>query len=326
LLIRSTPAMLALLLLAGFGLFAAFRDRRRELLFLLVPAAIFVAACMRSSMTGGIRYLLPAFPFLFIAIAAGCVELARRAPWARYAVLGLLALHALSSLHAYPNYLSYASEFWGGPANAYRYLPWVDTGQAYMEAKTYLEQHPAENCSFITGWHWDPQFYGIPCRTYGLYLPAQIPPRIQGTVIVSSSLLTDVRLPEQELASPFRNAVPKAKIAGSALLVFNGDFDTRLAAAKTERDLMVRAASTGQLADALLHGKRAVELAPASPQSHSFYCAALAQAGQLPEALNECYAARTLLLQDPLHEEPGRQQSLSEIESWIAAAKAAARK
>ncbi len=326
LLIRNTPGMLALFLMAVCGTFIAFGKRPREVLFLLIPAGIFLVVCLRSSMIGGIRYLLPAFPFLLIAVAAGCVELARRIRWVRYAVPCLIILHAVSSLHAYPNYLSYANEFWGGPANAYQYLPWVDTGQAYPEAKAYLERHPTENCWFITGWQWDPKFYGIPCQTFSLYLPTQIPPRVQGTVIVSSTLLTDVRLPEEELAAPFKNLTPKDKIGGSALLVYEGDFDTRLAAAKSERDLMVRAASAGQPASALLHGKRAVELAPGSALSHSYFCALLAQTGQLDAALKECYAAQNLILQDPLREEPGRKESLKQLDSWISSARAAAQK
>jgi hypothetical protein len=326
LLIRNTPPMLALFLMAVFGTFIAFGKHPREVLFLLIPAGIFLAVCMRSNMIGGIRYLLPAFPFLLIAVAAGCVELARRVRWVRYAVPCLIVLHGLSSLHAYPNYLSYANEFWGGPANAYKYLPWLDTGQAYPEAKAYLERHPAENCWFITGWQWDPKFYGIPCQTFGLFLPNQIPPRVQGTVIVSSTLLTDVRLPEEELAAPFKNIAPNDKIGGSALLVYEGDFDTRLAAAKSERDLMVRASSAGQPAEALLHGKLAVELAPNSALAHSYLCALLAQTGQLDAALNEGYAAQKLMRQDPLREEPGRKQSLKELETWIASTQAATKK
>jgi hypothetical protein len=323
LLIRNTPSMLALFLIASFGVFATFRKRPREVLFLLIPAAIFLVACARSSMIGGIRYLLPAFPFLLIGAAAGCVELARRIRWIRYALPTLILLHALSSLHAFPNYLSYANEFWGGSANAYKLLPWLDAGQAYPEAKAYLERHPAENCWFITGWQWDPKFYGVPCETFGLFLPTEIPPRVRGTVIVSGTLLTDVRLPEGELAAPFKNLTPKDKIGGSALLVYEGDFDTSLAAAKSERNLMVRAASAGQPGVALMHAKKAVELAPNSPLSHTYYSALLAQIGQLEAARAEASTAEKLLLQDPLRDEPGRKKSLDQLETWIAASPSA---
>jgi hypothetical protein len=205
-------------------------------------------------------------------------------------------------------------------------MPWIDSGQAYQEAKAYLEQHPAENCWFITGWQWDPRFYGVPCQTFGVYLPNQIPPRVQGTIIVSSTLLTDVRQLEGELAAPFKNATPKDKIGGSALLVYEGDVDTRLDAAKGERELMVRASTAGQLDIALEHGKHAVELAPQSAQSHSFLCALLSQTGQLDSALTECYTARTLLLNDPLREEPLRKKLLNQLDGWISFCQAAARK
>ena len=267
-LIRNTAAMLAMILVAAFGIAITFRQRRRERLFLLVPAVVYLAVCIHASINVSVRYLLPMFPFLLIAVADGCVELARRVRWVSYAVPCLLVLHAASSLHAYPNYLSYANDLWGGPSQAYKYESWLDMGQAYPEAKVYLEQHPTENCWFITGWQWDPAFYNVPCQTFGLDLPHEIPPHVHGTVIVSSTLLTDVRLEEGELAAAFKNATPKDHIGGSALLVYEGDFDTSLDAATGERNLATYAFSAGQVSAALEHAKRAVELAPASQPAH----------------------------------------------------------
>jgi hypothetical protein len=324
--IRNTAAMLVLFLLAISGGAIAFRQHRREFLFLVIPVGIFLAACMRSSLAGGIRYLLPVFPFLLIAVAAGCVELIRRVQWARYAVPGLIFFHALSSLHAYPNYLSYANEFWGGPARAYKYLPWLDSGQAYIEAKSYLEKHPSTDCWLITGWQWDPALYGIPCHTFGLYLPSQIPPGVHGTVILSSTLLTDVRLPELELAMPFKGLVPKDKIGGSALLVYEGDFDTRLDASKSERDLMMRAYTSGQPSMALQHGRQALVFAPGSPLVHSDMCTLLSQLGQMDSAFNECSIALDLIRRDPLREEPARKKFRDSLEQWMSSTQAAARK
>ena len=57
--------------------------------------------------------------------------------WVSYALPCLILLHAASSLHAYPSYLSYANEFWGGPTQAYKYEPAIDWGQAYPQAKDY---------------------------------------------------------------------------------------------------------------------------------------------------------------------------------------------
>ncbi len=315
-LLRNTAAMLAMILAAAFGIAITFRQRRRERLFLLVPAALYLAVCIHASSSVSVRYLLPMFPFLLIAVADGCVELAKRVRWASYALPCLLVLHAASSLHAYPNYLCYANDLWGGPARAYKYESWLDLGQAYPEAKAYLEKHPAENCWFITGWQWDPGFYNVPCHTFGLYLPHEIPPHVHGTVIVSSTLLTDVRMAEGEIAAPFKNATPKDQIGGSALLVYEGDFDTSLDAATGERNLATHASSDGQLSAALEHGKRAVELAPTSAIAHANLCVLQAPT-QVDSALMECNTAQNLLLHDPLRDEPVRRYYLDSLESIL---------
>jgi hypothetical protein len=139
-------------------------------------------------------------------------------------------------------------------------------------------------------------------------------------------LLTDVRLPEGELASAFKGLAPKDTIGGSALLVFEGEFDTRLLAAKSERDSMARAASAGQPNEALQHAMRAIELAPNSPLSHSFLCGLLSQTGRLDSALNECRIAKNLMEQDPLKNEPGRKQSLNQLNVFLSSAQIATQK
>ena len=316
-LIRTTAAMLAMILTAVFGAGIAFRQRPRELLFLLVPAAVYLAVCIHASSNVSVRYLLPMFPFLLIVVAFVCVELGRRVSWIKCALPCLIVLHAASSLHAYPNYLSYASDLWGGPAQAYKYEPWLDLGQAYPAAKAYLEQHPARNCWLITGWQWDPGFYNLPCQSFGLYLPHEIPAHARGTFIVSSTLLTDVRLMEGDLAAVFKNATPTGHIGGSALLVYEGDFDTSLDAAVGERNLATYAFSVGQLSDALEHGKKAVDLAPASALAHANLCMLLAPT-RVDAALKECYTARNLLVRDPLRHEPIRVYYLDSIENSLA--------
>lgn len=318
--LRSTVAMLAMMGLAVFGVTLAFRQQRRELLFVLLPVAVYLAVCLHASTNVSIRYLLPMYPFLLIAIAAGSVEWAKRARWLNYALPCLLVLHATSSLRAYPNYLSYANEVWGGPAQAYKYQPWLDVGQAYPQAKDYLEKHPAKDCWFIAAWQWDPQLYDVPCHTISLYLPHEIPPHVHGTVIVSSTLLTDVRLADAAMASGFKNAAPKDHIAGSALLVYDGDFDTSLDAAAGESNQASAAFSSGHLAAALEHANKAVGFAPESPLVHANLCRFLATT-QLDAALNECYVARKLLMNDPLRQEATRSTYLESIESSIATLK-----
>lgn len=312
-LIRITAAMLALIVVATFGFAASFRERRRECLFLFFPAVVFLAMCLRASANVSVRYLLPMFPFLLIAIAVGCAVLIKQRRGWYYVVALLILLHAASSLHAYPNYLSYANDLWGGPPQAYKYEPWLDIGQAYPETKAYLAKHPAENCWLITAWHWDPSLYDIPCHTFGLYLPGQIPPRVRGTFIVSSTLLTDVRLPEAETAAAFKDSTAKDKIGGSALLVYEGDFDTSLDTAAGETYSAAYNTSIGQPSIALEHAKKAVAVAPTSAIAHANLCFLLAPT-QRDSALKECSLARSLLRQDPLRGERGRRDYLEAVE------------
>ncbi|MGC1646072.1 MAG: phospholipid carrier-dependent glycosyltransferase [Candidatus Sulfotelmatobacter sp.] len=112
--IKFSLAFLAMLIIGGAGIIVMGREHQTETMFLLLPALIYVAASMLVRRTSGIWHLLPMFPFLVIAAAAGCVHLARRYRWGGAVLVCLLVLHAASSLHSFPNYLSYANEAWGG--------------------------------------------------------------------------------------------------------------------------------------------------------------------------------------------------------------------
>ena len=314
--IRSTVASLAMMAAGMFGVILIFRSRARECLYMLIPAGIYLAVCLYASGNVSMRYLMPMLPFVFIAVAAGCVELGKRWQWFGYAVVVLLLFHAASSLHAYPNYFSYANQLWGGPSHAYEYEPWIDAGQGYREARAYLGQHPTQNCWLITAWQWDPALYNLPCQPFGPYLSYQIPARVQGTVIVSSTVLTSVRPSEQQMAAAFRHATPTAYLGGSALLVYEGDFDTSLSAAIGERNLASAAFSSGQIEMAFEHGKTATELAPNSLIAHGDLCLLLAET-RTDLALPECYRARSLALQDPLKEEAIRKKYWSAIQDAI---------
>jgi hypothetical protein len=318
--IRNTAAMLALLLAGAFGLAMGFRHRRRERLFVLIPAVVFLAVCIHASTNVSMRYLLPLVPFLLIAVADGCVEMAKRSRWMSYALVALIVLHAGSSLHAYPNYLSYASDLWGGPSKAYKYLPWVDIGQAYPEARVYLERHPTSDCWLVAGWQWDPALYDLPCQTSGLYSLHEIPARVHGTVIVSSTLFSSVGSGERQLVAAFRNAQPKDRIAGSALLVYEGDFDTSLNAATAEKNLAALAFTAGQYSLALQHSERELELAPDSAVAHGDHCIFLVHSDPTL-ALKECETTRELLLCDPLRDETRRKEYFESLELALVALK-----
>ncbi len=120
------PVATQLLLLLALGLWASGRVRAPGADdCLLVPVAFLLVYFSLFFRLGiGVRYILPAFPFLFVF--AGRVAAFRPSPgWARWqpAVVGALLLWlAASSLSVHPHYLSYFNEIAGGPANGWRWL------------------------------------------------------------------------------------------------------------------------------------------------------------------------------------------------------------
>ena len=134
-----------------------------------------------------------------------------------------------TSLHAYPNYLSYANELWGGPGEAYRYLANsdVDWGQAQKMARDYIAKtHPA-NCFFLRTYNNKNSDYDIPCAGISEIQWDQLQTPYTGTMIVSSSMVDGigVRGASVQTYRMFRRLNPAAKLAGSALLVYEGTID-----------------------------------------------------------------------------------------------------
>jgi hypothetical protein len=208
-------------------------------------------------------------------------------------------LHAASSLHAFPNYLSYANELWGGPARTYKYLPNNDWGEAYYQAKEYLAQHPGEPCWLASGFLMDIRPYQLPCRQFFLASGGSpIPPHVDGTIILSSVYFDQpMALPNatNSWLTPFLQRPPDALLGGSAMLVFRGSFDTTAAAAETEYATAVGLAEKGQFDRGLQHALMAAIFAPANPNTRFEYCRQLVAVGARDMARFECRIARALL-------------------------------
>ena len=317
-LVKSTAALLMGLALSAVGLWYLRRERRRELLFLLLPAGIFLLVCM-SAVNSMMRHVLPIYPLAFILIAAATVELARRHRWVWYAALALLVLHVASSLHAYPFYLSYANEFFGGPSKLYKRLPVSDMGEGIKEVRAYAARHSGP-CWLLSPFQMNPNFYGTGCAplmsywTQGWNVPGippaiwtggwtavpGIPPAIAGTVFVSSTLLPEngfsaIRSDQRGLFTAFARRPPDDVIAGSAVLVYKGDFDTQKLAASGESAEVVEMMASGKSSDGLLHARKAVELDSSSSVARAELCVALVDNGSPPETRKECEMAKALL-------------------------------
>jgi hypothetical protein len=218
----------------------------------------------------------------------------------------------VSSLRTYPNYFSYANELWGGPENLYKHLPWTDLGQPYWQVSQYMEKHPNTPCwldSNFYSYAYAAQ-YKSPCNQLGVLTGSYLPTHMKGIIFVSGSSLQLEEQPGGPLAA-FAASEPKDHLGGSAMLVYEGEFDTRVAAARALDNLVVARLAGGYNGEALSLAERAAELAQSSPSAHKWYCISLALNGQPQAALSECSMARKLALADPRKQREGQEMDLT---------------
>lgn len=176
-----------------------------------------------------ISHVFPIIPLLTIFGAAGVANLPFRRQAKVTVILVLLLSHAASTLHAFPNYVSYVNELWGGPGDAYRYLADsnVDWGQAQKMVRDYIERIKPASCLLTSASHRPKLDYGIPCMSVSDF-EHDIPPLpFTGMMIVSADIVNGVVWQRGNVRSLhlFRGLTPKAKLGGSALRVYEGTFD-----------------------------------------------------------------------------------------------------
>jgi len=303
--IKSSLALVLLLLLMPLALFWHLTEHRRELLFLTIPALIYLAVAMASGMNIGVRHILPIFPFLFVLAGWAAARLIEhRRSWA-YIVGMVLVFDVVSSLRAFPVYIAYANELWGGPANTYRYLSDsnADWAQQLKAVKKYLDSHGVKNCWFAYFGEVaaDPSYYGIPCRplttiaSVWLQPSIEVPTHIDGPVLISAGVLSGYEFGPDSLNpyDQFQRIHPAAVIE-DGVFVFDGHFDIPLASALnhvTQSQLLTK---QNRLDQALSEAQLAVALAPDSIQTQSGLGYLLLKLKRPDEALEHLQKALTL--------------------------------
>jgi hypothetical protein len=298
-----------------FGLAACFawrfwQQRRRELLFVTVPPAIFLAASCASDINMGIRHILPVLPFLILLGAAGTWALLSRHKHGLVVCAIAIILHAASSLHAFPNYIAYSNEFWGGPSNTYKYLADsnVDWGQSMKEAKAYLDRTQPRACWVIHAYNDSDVDYGIPCGETSEFKMDEPPQHFSGTLIVTASALAGVLnyTGGTRTSSMFRDVKPKEKLGGSALFVYEGTFDlsTCVASYHAQQSTKILAYDTRE---AMREAQLAVAFDARNHIGHFVMCLAAEMLGNTAQAEQECNTTLKVLREDPnvLADRPG---------------------
>lgn len=199
-LLVKTPLGALVLWLVGVVAMLAVPRLRPAAGYLLLPAVVLLVVAMTGSRNLGVRYVI--FLPIFLAVAAAAVTAVRwqpgRARYARLGVLTLVALVAISSIRAFPFYLPYANEAFGGPARTYQHLhdSNVDWGQDLPRLADRLrERYPDEQVWLAYKGAGVPQYYGIQAAD-----PLQAPPaEVRGLLVVSNTWVATVGGPLREL-------------------------------------------------------------------------------------------------------------------------------
>ncbi|HEX6651070.1 MAG TPA: glycosyltransferase family 39 protein, partial [Pyrinomonadaceae bacterium] len=277
-LIKTTVGILALLLLSVFVIATRRLRRRREILFLIVPVIFYLIVAMTVGMNIGVRHILVVYVFLYVLIGGAMWVLIQKSRKWAYAVAILILVHAVSSVMAFPNYIPYGNELWGGPSQTYKYLTDsnADWGQQLKSVKQYLDERGVKECWFVyfAAGVAEPGYYGIPCKplptinTLWLNELIDVPNLINGPVLISASSLSSVEFGPGRLDpyGQFKSLKPTAFI-DRGVFVFDGKFELPLAAALSKTQRAQNLAQTKQLDQALQEAQAAVALAPNAIQT-----------------------------------------------------------
>jgi len=302
--VKTTLGFLLLILLAGFATRYFKTEKQREALFLILPVGLYVATTLASKLNVGVRHLLPIYPFLAVLGAAAAWELAKQKRRWAYAVALFLGLHVASSLRAFPNYLAYSNEIWGGPAGTYRVLTDsnADSGQGLIAAKHYLERAGIRDCWLAYFGSADPNYYNLPCKllpdSFSAWWdnPTEIAPEsLQGTLLVGATEPAGVYWGPGEL-NPYGQflKLKPVKILGGSILVFKGRFHLPAASAWSRLDRIWGLDLTHQMEEAIAEANAAVKLAPRMVYAHYARGYLLAMRNQKAAALDEYQTALQL--------------------------------
>lgn len=115
---------------------------RSALPWALPMIAVVLLASSQTGLNKHFRYVLPAFPFLFLSVGSVFAR-GRSRIWRMLTSLAL-TWSIVSSLWIYPHALSYFNESVGGPLNGHRHLTSsnIDWGQDLLFLKAWYDRHP----------------------------------------------------------------------------------------------------------------------------------------------------------------------------------------
>jgi hypothetical protein len=315
--IKSTLTFLIMLEICAWAIATGRFRAWREILYMAIPAAVYMAFAMAGGMNIGVRHVLPIYMFLSVLIAGVSWELVQKNRRWLYVVVALLVFQAISVMRAFPAYVSYANEVAGGPAAVHDLLSdsSSDWGQQMKDVKRYTDAHGIRNCWFAYFGQGvaDFSYHGIPCKPLitadSLYFdgPHDVPPAIDGPVLMSAGVLSGFEFGPGPLNpyEQFKQLKPEAVI-DYGVFVYQGHFDIPLAAALSHVQKSGLLLEQNEVPQALAEAQHAEALAPDSASVNAALGRALEASGRSQEALS--FYQKALLLAQAV--EPRFQQSL----------------
>ena len=271
--IKTTLGLIGLVVVAGIALVTKRLRQRRELAYLFVPGAIYLAAAVASGMNIGTRHVLFLYPLAALLAAAGLLALAQHSRRWMWIGGALVASHIVSVMAVFPAEMAYGNEAWGGTANTHKYLSdsSVDWAQQLPHVKQWVDARPGVGCWFAYSAYPDlrPQAYGIPCHplptahTEWDLLPVDVPETIHGYLLLSADDLEACDWPSDQLNvfERFR-WMPMAEQIDHSVFVYHGDFDVHEAAALAAVQKSQILLRHKKPAEALVAAEKAVALQP----------------------------------------------------------------
>lgn len=313
-LIKTTLGMLALVVLSLVAAFTGRMENRRALAFILIPWVTYLAIAMAAGMNIGARHILPLYAFAAILCGGGIVAWARESTRWKWICGGLVAAQVVSMLFAFPNYIPYANEAWGGPSNTYKLLSDanVDWAQQLYQVKSWQDAHPGQECwfAYFAYPEIDPATYGITCHhlpnidAFWLGDTESIPVKVSGTLLLSAGDWSGCEWPSERL-NPYRSFLKKKPDAliDNGVLVYQGTFDLAQAAALSRAIQAYHLEWKGNAKDALPLAREAAAIDPTDIMSQS----ALGDAAGALGLKDEARAAWTAALSEAKKLEPEAQ-------------------
>ena len=196
--VKATVPVLVLAVFASIRATRGFMERWGEVILVVTIAGVFVENTIGADPIG-VRYILPAFPLLFIWLSriASYVVMAR---WRVAAVSALLLWHVWSAVSSFPDYIPFFNELAGGPEGGIAILDDsnIDWAQGLKQAAEYIRTHqlsPSETYFFDGFSEGGPAYYHLPgvltwdetLRRVVLGVPSP------GTYILTSHFVTRAR-------------------------------------------------------------------------------------------------------------------------------------